>query len=107
MMHALPTLCDGRRCSGCGRLNTRSGYYACKIGMGAMLCVHGGLECDLKLRVLDKDRNVIPGLYVTGNTMGGRYGSTYPITVPGSSHSSALTFGRIAGRNAADLVNAK
>lgn len=76
-------------------------YYACKIGMGAMLCVHGGLECDMKLRVLDKDRKVIPGLYVTGNTMGGRYGSTYPITVPGSSHSSALTFGRIAGRNAA------
>ena len=76
-------------------------YYAVRIGMGAMLCVHGGIECDMKLRALDQDRKVIPGLYVTGNTMGGRYGSTYPITVPGSSHSSALTFGRIAGRNAA------
>jgi hypothetical protein len=76
-------------------------YYASKIGMGGLLCVHGGIECDLQLRALDSDRNVIPGLYVCGNVMGGRYGSTYPITVPGSSHSSALTFGRIAGRNAA------
>ena len=76
-------------------------YYACKIGMGGMLCVHGGIETNLKLQALDQDRNVIPGLYITGNTMGGRYGSTYPITVPGSSHSSALTFGRMAGRYAA------
>ena len=76
-------------------------YYACKIGIGGLLCVHGGIECDTQLRALDEDREVIPGLYVTGNVMGGRYGSTYPITVPGSSHSSALTFGRIAGRNAA------
>lgn len=73
-------------------------YYACKIGMGALLCVHAGIECDTKLHALDTDRNIIPGLYVCGNVMGGRYGVTYPITVPGSSHSSALTFGRLAGR---------
>lgn len=90
----------GKRPDRLSRLQTPP-YYAVKIGMGALLCVHGGLECDLSLRVLGKDSLPIPGLYCAGNTLGGRYGSTYPISVPGNSHSSALTFGRIAGRNAA------
>lgn len=42
-----------------------------------------------------------PGLYVAGNVQGNRFSVDYPLTVPGLSHSIALTFGRIAGRNAA------
>ncbi len=76
-------------------------YYACKIGLGSVLCVHGGIECDAACRAYDQERRVIPGLYVCGNVMGGRYAVAYPLTVAGSSHSTALTFGRIAGRSAA------
>ena len=42
-----------------------------------------------------------PALFVAGNTMGGRFLVDYPVTVAGASHSMAMSFGRLAGRNAA------
>jgi fumarate reductase flavoprotein subunit len=79
-------------------------YYAAKFGMAGLLVTHGGLENDHELRVFDKDRKIIPGLYACGNVQSGRYAVQYPITVPGCSHASALTFGRLAGQNAAKSV---
>lgn len=63
-----------------------------------LVCV-GGLESDEECRVYDDDRNVIPGLYVAGNMQGCRFAVEYPTTVPGISHSMALTYGKIAGEN--------
>ena len=76
-------------------------FYACKFGLAGLLVVNSGLEVDENQRVLDTEREVIPHLYAAGNNMGGRYACHYPITVPGSSHSSALTYGRLAGIAAA------
>ena len=66
-----------------------------------MIAVMGGLESDEEARCYDEEGKVIPGLYVAGNVQGNRFSVDYPLTVPGLSHSIALTFGRIAGRNAA------
>ena len=84
------------------RLTTieKSLFYACKIG-GCYLVVLGGLKINDNLQVLDKQRNVIPGLYAAGNVSGSFFGNMYPTTVPGLSHSRAWTFGRLAGLNAA------
>ncbi|AFV10365.1 fumarate reductase flavoprotein subunit [Thermacetogenium phaeum DSM 12270] len=71
-------------------------YYALKFG-GALLVVTGGLNVDVKLRVLDKDHNPIPGLYAVGNVSGGLYGVDYPTTIPGNSHGRALTWGYLVG----------
>ena len=66
-----------------------------------MIAVMGGLESDEEARCYDESGQPIPGLYVAGNVQGNRFAVDYPLTVPGLSHSIALTFGRIAGRNAA------
>jgi hypothetical protein len=76
-------------------------FYAANFGDSGMLVVIGGVDVDEKLRALGPDKVVVPGLYVAGNTQGGRFLVDYPVTVAGASHSMALAFGRLAGRMAA------
>jgi len=75
-------------------------FFAGKGGY-ELLIVMGGLNVNTKLQPLDKDWEVIPGLYVGGNVIGNRFAVDYPLIVPGISHSMALVYGRIAGQNAA------
>ncbi len=76
-------------------------FYACRITPTILLCCLGGLENDDKCRVLDTERNVMPGLYAAGNVQGNRCAIDYPTILPGWSHTMALSLGREAGRNAA------
>ena len=75
-------------------------FYAIKMGI-SLLVTLGGLKINTRLQVLDIEGNVIPGLYAAGNTSGSFFSNDYPITIFGVSHSRALTFGRLAGFNAA------
>jgi fumarate reductase flavoprotein subunit len=75
-------------------------FYACKMEVRYMVIL-SGLKVNTKLQVLDTERNIIPGLYAAGNVSGSFFGSAYPTTVPGLTHSRAWTFGRLAGLNAA------
>jgi fumarate reductase flavoprotein subunit len=77
----------------------RPPYYAGKSGY-SLLTVLGGLNINRKLQPLDKDWKIIPGIYLAGNTMGGRFAGDYPTMCPGLSHGMAIHFGRIAGLNA-------
>jgi len=79
-------------------------FYAAKFTPALMIAVLGGLQSDEEARVYDNEGRVIPGLYVAGNVQGNRLAVEYPLTVPGLSHSLALTYGRIAGRNAARAI---
>jgi fumarate reductase flavoprotein subunit len=74
-------------------------YYAGKNGY-SLLAVMGGLNINQNLQPLDKDWEVIPGIYLAGNTMGNRFAVDYPTMCPGLSHGMAIHFGRIAGLNA-------
>lgn len=76
-------------------------FYAVPFGDSGMLVLIGGIDCDPDLHALDAEKNPVGGLYVAGNTMGGRFLVDYPVTVAGASHSMAMSFGRLAGRNAA------
>jgi len=58
----------------------------------------GGLEINTSAQVLDKDGNVIPGLYAAGEVTGGIHGSN---RLGGNALSDIAVFGRIAGENAA------
>jgi fumarate reductase flavoprotein subunit len=80
----------------------RPPFYAGK-GRYRLLAVMGGLNVNTRLQALDKDREIIPGLYLAGNTMGNRFAVDYPTMAPGISHGMALHFGRIAGYNAATM----
>jgi succinate dehydrogenase/fumarate reductase flavoprotein subunit len=75
-------------------------FYAAKMEPGVMLVCLGGLTVDpYTLRVVDDAWQPIEGLYAAGNAMGGRILVDYPVVVAGISHSTALTYGRIAGQN--------
>lgn len=82
-------------------------FYGCSFSAArSMLVMIGGLECDHDLHVVDADDNPIPGLFVAGNNQGRRFLVDYPVIVAGISLGTALTFGRLAGTNAAAAVSA-
>ena len=88
--------------SGCSRwirlLSTPIGDLA------PMLVCIGGLESDEECHTYDEDRNIIPGLYVAGNIQGNRLTVQYPISLKGVSHSLALFYGYVAGKNAVHQI---
>lgn len=75
-------------------------YYATKFKMQGILPMMSGLEVDENFHVLDEDREIIPHLFAAGNNAGGRFAGEYPVTAPGLTHGSALTFGMLAGQYA-------
>jgi succinate dehydrogenase/fumarate reductase flavoprotein subunit len=75
-------------------------YYAAKIGP-ALLNVFGGLETDVKLRVLDEKRAPLGGLLAVGMIAGGFCSIDYPLLAAGNSHGRCLTWGRAAAETLA------
>lgn len=62
----------------------------------------GGLKIDTNTCVLNKDGDVISGLYAAGEVTGGVHGAN---RLGGNAVADFVVFGRIAGTNAAE--NAK
>ena len=79
-------------------------FYADKFTTALLLVCIGGLESDKDCHTFDADRNVIPGLYVAGNIQGNRFATEYPIGLKGVSHSMAMYYGYVAGKNAMQEV---
>ena len=75
-------------------------FYADKFTTALLLVCIGGLESDEDCHTFDADCNVIPGLYVAGNIQGNRFATEYPIGLKGVSHSMAMYYGYVAGKNA-------
>lgn len=76
-------------------------FYAGHL-QASLLTMCGGLRTDLQTHVLDKNDQPIGGLYVCGSSAGEFFGAgDYPTYVPGIGHGRCVTFGRIAGINAA------
>lgn len=76
-------------------------FYAGKLEAD-LLTMCGGLRTDVETRVLDADDQPIEGLYVCGSAAGDFFGAgDYPTYVPGIGHGRCVTFGRMAGINAA------
>ncbi len=75
-------------------------FYADKFTTALLLVCIGGLESDEDCHTFDADRNVIPGLYVAGNIQGNRFATEYPIGLKGVSHSMAMYYGYVVGKNA-------
>ena len=73
-----------------------------------LLFTMGGIKIDTEARVIDTNGAVIPHLYAAGEGAGTSVtGHGYAGYITGDGLLSALTFGRIAGRNAGDAVLAK
>lgn len=59
----------------------------------------GGIRINTQAQVLDESGEVIPGLYAAGEVIGGIHGNN---RLGGNAYSDIMTFGRIAGVNAAE-----
>ena len=86
------------------KFDTRHGpYYALK-GLRAFFLTLGGVKINSEMQALDSNDDVIAGLYVTGQDMGGLYDSTYDLLAEGSASSFALSSGRIAVKSIANRI---
>jgi fumarate reductase flavoprotein subunit len=74
-------------------------FYAGMIKQ-SILVVLGGLNTNVKLQLLDANWDVIPGIYLAGNTVGNRFAVDYPTMCPGLTHGMAYVTGRFAALNA-------
>ena len=81
------------------KFDTENGPYFALKGLRAYFLTLGGVRINTDMQALNGDDNAIPGLYVTGQDMGGLYDSTYDLLVEGSASSFALSSGRIAVRS--------
>jgi fumarate reductase flavoprotein subunit len=79
-------------------------FYAAKLSTHGTFGSLGGIKINYKTEVLDKDFEVIPGLYAAGSDANSIYGDTYIFILPGNTLGFALNSGRIAGENAAEYV---
>jgi fumarate reductase flavoprotein subunit len=74
-------------------------FYAIEIRPAIIAWTGTGLRIDPEARVIGQDERPIEGLYAAGETVGTFHGDVY--IGGGGSYGPALTFGRIAGENAA------
>ena len=74
-------------------------FYAAKCILATMGTI-GGIKINEKTEALNKNFEVIPGLYATGNCAGGLYGDSYNLYSSGGTMGFAINSGRMAGENA-------
>ena len=72
-------------------------YYGAKMG-GLLLCTLDGIKVNEEAQALDENDNVIEGLYVIGNDMGGFFHGTYPNLAVGVAAGRSATYGRMVGK---------
>ena len=72
-------------------------------GVRPFMVTVSGIMTDNKLRPLNKEGQPIKGLFVCGNTLGGRYGMGYSTPFAGNSIGMACTHGWLAGRFATGM----
>jgi len=77
-------------------------YYAIEVMPGIHYTM-GGLKINTNTQVIGKNGKPIPGFFAAGEVTGGVHGAN---RLGGNSISETITFGRIAGDNAAKLAKA-
>lgn len=83
-------------------------YYACSFDpeLGETMVTCGGIITDGEQNALDENFEPIPGLYVSGNDCGRRFGYEYITPIPGCSLGMAITLGRECGKSVGKFLDA-
>ena len=76
-------------------------YYGVRQAGGYFICTMDGVKIDTNLNVLDENNLPIEGLYAAGDCSGSYFATSYPNLLAGAAAGRSVTFGRLAGRNAA------
>ncbi|MBS0377157.1 MAG: FAD-dependent oxidoreductase [Proteobacteria bacterium] len=83
----------------CNKPVATAPYYAVEVRPAILTVTGGGVRIDAAARVCAASGNAIPGLFAAGETVGSLYGKHYAGT--GYAIASSITFGRVAGLEAA------
>ncbi len=78
-------------------------FYIARMGYSFFFEV-GGVTTDKERRVLDNDRQPIPGLYAIGNDGNMNYRHVYTINMPGTAMGNQVNSGREAANHAAEYI---
>ncbi|MBW1902187.1 MAG: FAD-dependent oxidoreductase [Deltaproteobacteria bacterium] len=81
-------------------------FYAVR-GFPSFTGTLGGIKINHRTEVLNKDFEVIPGLYAAGNCAGGMYGDSYDSASAGTALGFAINSGRMAGESALAYISGK
>lgn len=81
-------------------------FYAVK-GESSFMSTIGGVRVNPNMQAVTDSDKVIEGLYAAGIDVGGLFGDTYDLMMPGSLSSYAATGGRIAAEHIAQKMNKK
>lgn len=76
-------------------------FEGVRMSGGYFICTMDGIKIDTNLNALDPNGNPIPGLYVAGDCSGSYFATSYPNLLAGAAAGRSVTFGRLAGQNAA------
>ncbi|MGL5435300.1 MAG: FAD-dependent oxidoreductase [Lachnospiraceae bacterium] len=79
-------------------------FYCCRQNVGAYGSL-GGVLINHKTEVMTQEARVIPGLYCVGTDACNIFGDSYPFILAGNTMGFCLNSGRIAGENAAEMLN--
>ncbi len=90
----------GRKANEMPRPLTKGPFYAAEIGP-AIHHTMGGIVINTNAEVLDKDGNVIPGLYAAGEVTGGIHGGN---RLGGNAVADICIYGKIAADSAVDYI---
>jgi hypothetical protein len=76
-------------------------FYGIRQSGGYLLATMDGIRIDESMRALGTDYKPIQGLYVCGDCSGNYFNGSYPNLLAGCAAGRSATFGRLAGRLAA------
>lgn len=81
-------------------------FYACTFDpeLGETMVTCGGIITNGDQNALDENFEPIPGLYVSGNDCGRRFGYEYITPIPGVSLGLAITLGRECGKSVGSFL---
>ena len=76
-------------------------FEGVRMSGGYFICTMDGIHINTDMNAVDAEGNPIEGLYVAGDCSGGYFDTSYPNLLAGAAAGRSVTFGRLAGKNAA------
>lgn len=76
-------------------------FYGVRQAGGYLICTMDGIRIDSSMRALNAEGKAIEGLYVCGDCSGSYFHGSYPNLLAGAAAGRSATFGRLAGKLAA------
>jgi len=76
-------------------------FEGIRLSGGYFICTLDGIKIDTNMNAMTPEGKPIEGLYVAGDCSGGYFDASYPNLLAGAAAGRSVTFGRLAGKNAA------